>query len=166
MCGPPLGSRTESREPFYTPYLQLWWGVCGEGNVCVFTQTQDTLSKDISAQWYRESVFYQTGLLYVGHSKLRFTIGSYEHLWLTLYLNRTQVCCGSQEFSPTPLGLNGNPSCASVSSCNGGGIKFEWLKGIRLIMSACNCNGCWLLQPNNMYPGRAHHTTVRGMTEC
>lgn len=49
----------------------------------------------------------------------------------------------------------------------GGEIKFGRLKGIRLILSECNCNGCWLLQPISVYPGRAHHTTTRGgVTDC
>lgn len=60
------------------------------------------------------------------------------------------------------MSLDGNPSHASISSCNGRGIKFEWLKGITLIMSDCNYNCCWLLWPISMCPGSIGHVTVSG----
>lgn len=54
----------------------------------------------------------------------------------------TWVLKGTQVFAERPGGLYPRPRLDSdasfVSSCNGRGINFEWLKGFELIMSNCN----------------------------
>ena len=54
--------------------------------------------------------------------------------WLLKEIEGSAKCPGGFFYSHPHLDSNSS----FVSSCNGRGINFEWLKGFELIMSNCN----------------------------
>lgn len=60
------------------------------------------------------------------------------NMWISKGTQNSAKCLGGFLF--TCVSLDSNSSF--VSSCNGVGIHFEWLKGFKLIMPNCNDNCC------------------------